>query len=86
MYLGRAGKGTGKGKVSLLVKEAIQAGVFRKYDPRVLSIHLKGLLEAGVIEPLIFSKDPWFDIDVSVSNAIDAFLRAYKPLESDSKG
>ena len=26
MYLGRAGKGTGKGKVSLLVKEAIQAG------------------------------------------------------------
>ena len=65
--------------------EAISVGLVRNVDSNILSIHLKGLLEAGVIEPLIFSKDVWFDIDASVSNAVDAFLRAYKPVESDSK-
>ncbi len=72
-------------KVADYFDEAINVGFIMKVDPNILSIHLKGLLEAGVIEPLIFSKDPWFDIDVSVSNAVAAFLRAYEPLESNSK-
>ena len=52
-------------------------GVIRPVDARVAAAHLKGLLEIGFIEPLLFGAQPWFTPKEAVATAVDAFLRAY---------
>jgi hypothetical protein len=42
-----------------------------------LAAHLKGLLESGVVEPLLFGADPWFTPKDAAATAVDAFLRLY---------
>lgn len=51
--------------------------LLRKQPPRVIAAHLKGLLEGGVIEPLLYGAEPWFTPREAVEAAIDTFLRAY---------
>lgn len=55
----------------------VERGTLRPCDPRVASAHLKGLLEAGMVEPLLFGAPIEFALDAAVEEAIDAFLRAY---------
>lgn len=51
--------------------------VLRPADPQILAAHLKGLLESGVVEPLLFGADPWFTPKDAAATAVDAFLRLY---------
>lgn len=46
-------------------------------DPNIIAGHLKGLLEAGVIEPLLWGGRPDCSPLVVVPKAISTFLRAY---------
>ncbi len=54
-----------------------EKGVIRAVDPAVAAAHLKGMLEAGVMEPLLFGAEPELEPKKAVSAAVDAFLRAY---------
>jgi len=49
----------------------------RDVDPHVGAIHLKGLLDAGIVEPLLFGTKPELKIPDAVQAAVDAFLAAY---------
>ncbi|PJG45013.1 MULTISPECIES: TetR/AcrR family transcriptional regulator [Sphingobium] len=55
-----------------------ETGVLRPADPRVAAAHLKGLLETGFIEPLLYGAQPWFVAEEAVAAAVEAFLRAYR--------
>lgn len=54
-------------------------GAVRSCDPRVAAIHLKGLLDAGIVEPLLFGTRAELKPAEAVRFAVDAFLRAYGP-------
>lgn len=57
---------------------ALQArGAVRAGDPLLIAAHLKGLLEAGIIEPLLFGSAAAFDVEDATPAAVDAFLRMY---------
>jgi len=53
--------------------------VFGDIDPRLGAVHFKGLLEAGIIEPLLFGTKTEIKPLDAVRMAVDAFLRAYAP-------
>ncbi len=58
--------------------QALQArGALRAGDPVVTAAHLKGLLEAGILEPLLFGGEAAFDVDAATPLAVAAFLRMY---------
>jgi AcrR family transcriptional regulator len=46
-------------------------------DPHVGAVHFKGLLDAGIIEPLLFGTRPEIKQPEAVTAAVDTFLRAY---------
>lgn len=54
-------------------------GLIRAGSATVAATHLKGLLEAGVIEPSLYGAEPWLSQDEAVAPAVEAFLRAYAP-------
>lgn len=57
---------------------ALQArGALRPGDPHLAAAHLKGLLETGVMEPLLFGGKPDFDAEDAAPAAVAAFLRIY---------
>lgn len=51
--------------------------MLRISNARIAAMHLKGLLEGGIVEPLLFGAKPWFDRSEGVKNAVEAFLRLY---------
>jgi hypothetical protein len=55
----------------------MQAGVLRRADPEIASMHLKGLLEAGIVEPGLFGAAPRLTIEDAVPVAIRAFTLIY---------
>jgi AcrR family transcriptional regulator len=65
--------------VAAFVDALQRRGALRAGDPHVIAMHLKGLLEAGIIEPLLFGAAPDFDAKDSVPAAVEAFLRMYAP-------
>jgi AcrR family transcriptional regulator len=54
-----------------------EKGLIRPIDPRVAAAHLKGLIEAGILEPLLFGARAWFSAEEAVDHAVEAFLTAY---------
>ena len=46
-------------------------------DATVAALHLRGLLDAGVLEPRLHGAIPLIDPERAVGLAVDAFLRAY---------
>jgi AcrR family transcriptional regulator len=52
-------------------------GALRAGDPQIIAAHLKGLLEAGIIEPLLFGAEAAFNVKDSTPAAVAAFLRMY---------
>ena len=53
--------------------------VFGDIDPQIGAVHFKGLLEAGIIEPLLFGTKAEIKPLDAVGMAIDVLLRAYAP-------
>lgn len=54
-----------------------EQGLIKPIDPRVAAAHLKGLLEAGMLEPQLFGANAWFTAGDAADQAVDAFLAAY---------
>lgn len=55
----------------------MDTGVLRKCDPEIAALHLKGLFEAGYLEPALFGAPPRFEEELGARWAVEAFLRAY---------
>ncbi|MBV9330321.1 MAG: TetR/AcrR family transcriptional regulator [Alphaproteobacteria bacterium] len=53
-------------------------GAIRDVDPHHAAVHLKALLDGGVIEPLLFGAKAELKADDAVRAAVDIFLRAYQ--------
>lgn len=60
--------------------------VLRISNARIAAMHLKGLLEGGIVEPLLFGATPWFDRREAVKNAVEAFLRLYGAIPPEVEG
>ena len=52
-------------------------GALRDGDPIIMAAHLKGLLEAGILEPLLFGSNAALDAKDATPAAVAAFLRMY---------
>lgn len=55
----------------------MDAGALRKCNPEIAALHLKGLLEAGLLEPALYGAPPLFDEETGANWAVEAFLRGY---------
>lgn len=47
-------------------------------NPLLAATQLKALLEAGILEPILFGAAPLLDLDESVNNAVDLFLLKWR--------
>jgi AcrR family transcriptional regulator len=54
-----------------------EKGAIAGADPHVAAVHLKALLDAGIVEPLLFGAKPELKPADAVRIAVDAFLGAY---------
>jgi AcrR family transcriptional regulator len=57
--------------------EMMDAGALRKSDPEIAALHLKSLLEAGLLEPALYGAPPLFDEETGARWAVEAFLQGY---------
>lgn len=73
----RAGPGRGWATVMERLERWRDDGKLRFDSPAVAALHLKALLEAGMLEPRMFGAEPDLSRDEAVTSAVDAFLRAY---------
>lgn len=64
-------------EVSDIIGDLTRQGRLQAKDPRVAAMQLKGLLEAGIIEPLLFGAEPLFKAHDAVVQAVETFLKAY---------
>lgn len=64
-------------EMALRLAKLMDAGVLRQSDPEIAALHLKGLLEAGVLEPALYGAPPRLDAETGADCAVDIFLRAY---------
>jgi len=67
----------GWGEVASYLGRLQERGMIRPGDPHVAAAHLKGMLEGGIVEPLLFGAEPEFESGPAVAAAVAAFLRAY---------
>ena len=65
--------------IATYLSQLKKKGTFAGADPHVAAIHLKALLDAGVVEPLLFGTKPELKPAEALRAAIDAFLAAYAP-------
>jgi AcrR family transcriptional regulator len=71
------GPGSDWGAVAEYFDRAKSHGYLRDVDSDVLALHLKGLVESGIVEPLLHSTRALVDLAEAPTRAVDAFLRAY---------
>jgi AcrR family transcriptional regulator len=64
-------------RVAAYLDRLMGKGALRPCDPDVAAMHLQGLLEAGVVEPILYDAPPRLSIESAAPLAVDAFLRAY---------
>lgn len=64
-------------EVAAYVQQLQDRGILAATDPMLIAIHLKGLLEAGYVEPLLWGAKTKGKMAASVADAVDVFLRAY---------
>jgi len=67
----------GLDEIAAYMEHLIDQKRIRPVNPRIAALHLKGLLDAGNQEPLLFGAAPELDIEECVDAAVDTFLRAY---------
>lgn len=68
-------------RVTEYIGTMIEQGVLKKKDPHVMAMHFKGLLESGSFDARLFGVEPYWPHDVTVKNAVDCFLSAYRVTE-----
>ncbi|MBS1182945.1 MAG: TetR/AcrR family transcriptional regulator [Proteobacteria bacterium] len=60
------------------------AGDIDPPSPELAALHFKGLLEVGIIEPLMFGLDPVRDKAEATDTAVAAFLKIYGKVPADA--
>lgn len=69
--------------IEVFLSQLMASGALRPDDPRLAAEHLRCLLEAGIIEPLLLqARDDTPDekeITLAADRAVAAFMRAYAP-------
>ncbi|PTW57683.1 TetR family transcriptional regulator [Breoghania corrubedonensis] len=65
-------------EVADYLSRLMDRGILILAPPLRASYHLKGLLEAGILEPILFGRDPVIDPAEAADAAVDVFLRAYR--------
>nr|WP_321980407.1 TetR/AcrR family transcriptional regulator [uncultured Cohaesibacter sp.] len=71
------GQGRGWGEVEEFMAAKMEQGILSGPSAKIVSLHLKGLLECGVAEPIMYRCPPHLDFNLAVDAAVDAFLAAY---------
>jgi AcrR family transcriptional regulator len=66
-------------QVADFLQSHMTAGRLRPADPWLAALHLTGLVEAGIVEPLLHGTAVVVDIDEAMEAAVQAFLRGYGP-------
>ena len=66
-----------------LLSQLMESGILRREDPQLAAQHLRGLLEAELLEPLLLQVRTDYPDDKEIAlvanRAVSAFLRAYAP-------
>jgi AcrR family transcriptional regulator len=73
----RLGPKRGWSDITAYIDTVMDLGALRKADPHLAAMHLKGMLEAGMVYPMLFGAEPELDKATAVKGAVEAFLRAY---------
>ena len=71
------GPGRGIREITAYLERLQEQGLVQNGDARIMAAQLKALLEAGVIEPLMYGAEPEFTNSATVEAAVTAFFRAY---------
>jgi AcrR family transcriptional regulator len=65
--------------ISVYMVHLVERGIIEASNPRMAALHFHGLLDAGIVQPLLFGAQPEFGYKEAARAAVDAFLRAYAP-------
>jgi len=66
-------------RVAAYLERRMRDGALRSADAGIAALHLLSLLEAGVVDPLMYGATPRLSIDRAVPLAVAAFLAIYGP-------
>ncbi|NWH09371.1 MAG: TetR/AcrR family transcriptional regulator [Alphaproteobacteria bacterium] len=66
--------------IAVYMAQMIEKGRLRSADARLAAIHFHGLLNAGLLTPLLMSAKPELKQKEAAKAAVDVFMRAYGPL------
>lgn len=67
----------GLAELERYLQTVIDRGGIQAICARGAALHLKGLLESGVVEPQLYGVEAHLSVDDAVEAAVDVFLRAY---------
>jgi len=62
-------------EAAIYIERQMARGALTAGSARMAALHLKGLLEAGVVEPALFGAEPLIERRKGVKAAVDLFLR-----------
>ncbi|WKE67339.1 TetR/AcrR family transcriptional regulator [Gallaecimonas kandeliae] len=72
-----------RGHVEVFLEQLMASGVLRRDDPRLAASHLRALLEAEILEPLLLQATEVApgeqEIRQAADRAVTTFIRAYAP-------
>ncbi len=71
------GQMRGWAEVEAYLADKMKRGLLAGPSAKILSLHLKGLLECGIAEPIMYRCPPSLAFDEAVDTAVAAFMRAY---------
>lgn len=66
-------------RIAEFLQSHMSAGRLRRADAWLAALHLKALLEAGIVEPLLHGTAIVVDRDEALEKGVEAFLGAYGP-------
>ncbi|WP_373237666.1 TetR/AcrR family transcriptional regulator [Cohaesibacter celericrescens] len=76
------GKQRGLLEIQAYLQRLMDNGVLLAPSAQIASLHLKALLEAGVVEPQLYGVEPHLPIDEAVEVAVSAFMKAYMVVQA----
>ena len=71
------GQVRGWGIVEAYMGRKMEAGAIKAPSAKIAGLHLKGLLECGVLEPTLYRYPPHLSVDMAIDVAVKVFLKAY---------
>jgi AcrR family transcriptional regulator len=73
----RLGPKRGWSEITAYLAKVMEKGSLPHADPHLAAMHLKGMLEAGMVYPLLYGAQPELETSQAVTAAVRVFLKAY---------